>query len=66
MQVAVSLNKAIVGRQIHEGEIFYVKVPEAHAKILLTKFQDRLTAEEIEALNEFIEIMRKQSPFWAA
>ena len=45
---------------------FYVKVPEAHAKILLTKFQDRLTAEEIEALNEFIEIMRKESPFWAA
>ncbi len=66
MQVAVSLSKAIVGRHIHEGEIFYVKVPEAHAKILLTKFQDRLTAEEIEALNDFIEIMRKESPFWAA
>ena len=66
MQVAVSLSKAIVGRHIHEGEIFYVKVPEAHAKILLTKFQDRLTPEEIEALNEFIEIMRKESMFWAA
>jgi translation initiation factor 5B len=66
MQVALSLSKAIVGRHIHEGETFYVKVPEAHAKILLTKFQDRLTAEEIEALNEFIEIMRKESPFWAA
>jgi len=66
MQVALSLSKAIVGRHIHEGETFYVKVPEAHAKILLTKFQDRLTAEEIEALNEYIEIMRKESPFWAA
>ncbi len=66
MQVALSLSKAIVGRHIHEGETFYVKVPEAHAKILLTKFQDRLTTEEIEALNEFIEIMRKESPFWAA
>jgi len=25
-----------------------------------------LTAEEIEALNEFIEVMRIESPFWAA
>jgi translation initiation factor 5B len=66
MQVAVSLSKAIVGRHIHEGETYYVRVPEAHAKILLTKFQDRLTPEEIGALNAFIEIMRLESPFWAA
>jgi len=65
-QVAVSLGKAIVGRHIHEGETFYVRVPEAHAKVLRTKFQDRLTAEELEALNEFIEIRRLESPFWAA
>jgi len=65
MQVAISVTKAIVGRHIHEGEVFYVRVPEAHAKVLLTKFQDRLTAEETEALNEFIEIMRLESPFWA-
>jgi len=66
LQVAISVTKAIVGRHIHEGEVFYVRVPEAHAKVLLAKFQDRLTAEEIEALNEFIEIMRRESPFWAA
>jgi len=66
MQVAVSLSKTIVGRHIHEGEVFYVRVPEAHAKVLLTKFQDRLTPEELGALNEFIEIMRLESPFWAA
>ena len=65
-QVAVSLGKATVGRHIHEGETFYVKVPEAHAKVLRTKFEDRLTAEELEALNEYIEIMRIESPFWAA
>ena len=64
-QVAVSVGKAVVGRHIQEGEIFYVKVPEAHAKVLLTKFEDRLTSEEIEALNEFIQIMRIESPFWA-
>jgi translation initiation factor 5B len=65
LQVAISVTKAIIGRHIHEGEVFYVRVPEAHAKVLLTKFQDRLTAEELEALNQFIEIMRLESPFWA-
>ena len=65
-EVAVSLGKAIVGRHIHEGETFYVRVPEAHAKLLLTKFSDRLTAEEIDALKEYIMIMRVESPFWAA
>jgi len=65
-EVAVSLGKAIVGRHIHEGETFYVRVPEAHAKLLLTKFSDRLTAEEIGALKEYVMIMRVESPFWAA
>jgi translation initiation factor 5B len=66
MQVAVSVSKTVVGRHIHEGEVFYIRVPEAHAKVLLTKFQDRLTPEEVEALNEFIAVMRVESPFWAA
>jgi len=66
MQVAVSLNKPVVGRHIHENDILYVKVPEEHAKTLLTKFQDRLSPQELEVLNEFVERMRRKSPFWAA
>ncbi len=67
MQVAVSLDKPIVGRHINERDTLYVQVPEAHTKALLTTFQDRLTAEELEALNEYVELMRKKTtPFWAA
>jgi len=66
MQVAISLNKPIVGRHIFEKDTLYVKVPEAHAKILLTKFQDHLSIEELNALNEFVEMMRRRLPFWAA
>ena len=67
MQVAVSLDKPVVGRHIHEKDVLYVRVPEAHAKMLLTKFQDRLTAEELEVLNEYVELMKKKTtPFWAA
>ncbi len=66
MQVAVSMDKPIVGRHINEGDVLYVKIPENHAKILLAKFQNRLTPEELAALNEFVEMMRSKTPFWAA
>jgi len=65
-QVAISLDKPIVGRHIFEKDTLYVKVPEPHAKILLTKFQDHLSVEELNTLNEFVEMMRRKSPFWAA
>lgn len=66
MQVAVSLDKPVVGRHINEGDILRVKVPEAHAKALLTKFQDNLSPDELETLNELVNIMRRRSPFWAS
>jgi len=66
MQVAISLDKSVVGRHIQEKEVLYVRLPEADAKALSKRFQDRLSAEEIEAINEFIDIMRRKSPFWAA
>jgi len=66
MQVAISLEKPVVGRHIQEKDILYVRVPEADAKTLLSKFQDRLSAEELEVLNEFVDMMRRKSPFWAA
>ncbi len=66
MQVAISLDKPVVGRNIHEKEVLYVRLPEADAKTLSKRFQDRLSAEEIETITEFVDIMRRKSPFWAA
>ncbi len=66
MQVAISMDKPIVGRHVFEKDLLFVKVPEPHAKALLTTFSDRLTPEEQEALNEYVETMRKKIPFWAA
>jgi translation initiation factor 5B len=66
MQVAISMSKPIVGRHIFEKDILYVKVPEPHAKALLTTFMDKLTVEEQEAINEYINMVRKKTPFWAA
>jgi translation initiation factor 5B len=65
-QVAISLDKPVVGRNINEEDVFYVKVPEAHAKNLLTKLRDNLTSEELDALNEYVQLMRKKTnAFWA-
>lgn len=66
MQVAISMDKPIVGRHIFEKDTLYVKVPEPHAKVLLTTFMDKLTTEEQEALNEYTNLKRKKTPFWAA
>ena len=66
MQVAISMDKPMVGRHLFEKDVLYVKVPEADAKALLTKFMDKLTAEEQEALNEYVALMRKKTSFWAA
>jgi translation initiation factor 5B len=65
-QVAVSLDKPVVGRHFSEEDTLYVEVPEEQARNLLMKFQGRLDSTELECLNELIKIMRKTIPFWGA
>lgn len=66
MQVAVSMERPIFGRHIFEKDVLYTKIPEAHTRILSTTFMERLTKEEQDALNEYVNIMRKKVPFWGA
>jgi translation initiation factor 5B len=65
MQVAVSMDKPIVGRHVFEKDILYVKISEYDAKALLTTHLDKLTESEQEVLKEYAEQMRKKIPFWA-
>ena len=66
MQIAVSMEKPIFGRHIFEKDVLYVKVPEQDVKALQATFTERLTAEEQEALNDYVNVMRKKVPFWGA
>lgn len=66
MQVAVSMERPIFGRHIFEKDLLYTKVPEEHVKILSSTFMKRLTTEEQETLNEYVNLMRKKVPFWGA
>ncbi len=65
MEVAMAIEGPTVGRQIKEEDILYVNVPERHAKILEHEICDSLSADEVEALDAFLDIKRKENPFWA-
>ena len=65
MQVAVSMDKPIVGRHVFEKDVLYVKVPEADVKTFQNVFADKLTDEEQAVLKEYVAAMRKKSSFFA-
>ncbi len=63
-EVAVAIDGPTVGRQIKEGEILYIDVPEKHAKIVEQELFDAMKIEDKEALMAFMEIKRRGNPFW--
>ncbi|UGV41129.1 translation initiation factor IF-2 [Methanococcoides orientis] len=65
MEVAMSLEGPTVGRQIHEGDVLHANIPERHAKILEHELYDSLSADELDAMDAFLEIKRRGNPFWA-
>ena len=64
MKVAVSMKEPVVGRHFNEGDILYVAVPENHVRELLTGYQNLLSSDDIQTLNELVQIMRKNNPLW--
>lgn len=64
MQVAVSIEDAVVGRNVSEGDVIYVDMPERHLKTLTTKFPAELTEGDQETVKELIQIKRRENPVW--
>ncbi len=63
-QVAISMEKPIVGRHIFERDVLYVRVPESDVKVLATTCSEMMSDSEHEVLQEFVKIMQKKTPFW--
>ncbi|MCK5408680.1 MAG: translation initiation factor IF-2 [Candidatus Heimdallarchaeota archaeon] len=64
-QVAMSIRGPTVGRQIREGDVLYIDVPEKHAVLLMKRYRDMITADDVEILEELAKIKRKNvSKFW--
>ena len=62
-EIAISLRGVIVGRQIHEKDIFFSDLSEEEFRTL-KKLQKHLNREEIEILKEISSIKRKDNPLW--
>jgi translation initiation factor 5B len=61
-EVAIAVEGITVGRQVSEGDVLYVDLPEADARAL--RDNPGLTHDEREALEAIGTIRRKEDPFW--
>ncbi|UTF53728.1 translation initiation factor IF-2 [Natronosalvus rutilus] len=63
-RVSVAIDGPTIGRQVKEGDLLWTEVPEKHAKILEQELASEIPADELEALNMYLEKHRKRDPFW--
>jgi translation initiation factor 5B len=64
IQVAISIEGGVVGRNISEGDLLYADVPERQLKTLMTKFPSELTESDQETIKELIQLKRRENPVW--
>ena len=60
-EVAISVDGVTVGRQIDEGDVLLVDIPESHAR-KLRKME--MTSMEKDVYEELLAIHRKEDHFW--
>jgi len=64
MQVAASIDKGVVGRNLVEGQNLIVDIPEKHVKVLQSRFATELGPDEAELVKALVELKRRQNPIW--
>jgi translation initiation factor 5B len=62
MQVALSMKEPTIGRQINEGDIFYTDLASKEAKLLIERFESRLSEQQKEVFNYIVTKKRKRDP----
>jgi translation initiation factor 5B len=63
-RVSVAIDGPTVGRQIAEGDELWIELPEKHAKILEQELSTEIPADELEALQAYLDKHRRRDPFW--
>jgi translation initiation factor 5B len=63
-RVSVAIDGPTVGRQIKEGDELWIELPEKHAKILEQELSTEIPADELEALQAYLDKHRRRDPFW--
>lgn len=64
-ELAIAIEEVTIGRQLEGDELLYVDIPEKHAKIIEKELLPSLDEETRKTFLEFLEIKRKENPFWA-
>ncbi|MEE9409897.1 MAG: translation initiation factor IF-2, partial [Candidatus Heimdallarchaeota archaeon] len=65
MQIAISIKGPTVGRQIKEGDVLYVDIPEKHAVLFMKKYRDMISNDDAMILEELAVIKRENvSKYW--
>ena len=64
-EVAVAIDEVTIGRQIDQGDILYVDMPEGDAKKFLRTMVP-LGYDELEVVKEVQRIKQKENRFWGA
>jgi len=64
-EVAIAIENVTIGRQLKGDEVLYVDVPERHAKVIERDLLNVFSEQTRVAFKEFLEIKRKENPFWA-
>lgn len=59
----IDVDGPTVGRQIHEGDILYVNIPEKHARIVELELKPKLMRMSGRSEN-FPKYQEKEGPFW--
>jgi translation initiation factor 5B len=63
-ELAISIDGVTIGRQLSGDETLYVEIPERHARVLERDMMDILSEEAKKVFKEFLELKRKDNPFW--
>jgi translation initiation factor 5B len=63
-ELAISIDGVTIGRQLTGDEVLFVEIPERHARVLEKDMKELLSEEGKRTLEEFLELKRKENPFW--
>ncbi|MCQ4153163.1 MAG: translation initiation factor IF-2 [Archaeoglobi archaeon] len=64
-ELAIAIEDVTIGRQLEGDEVLYVEIPEKHAKIIEKELLNSFDEETKKVFLEYLEIKRKENPFWA-
>jgi len=63
-KVAMAIKDGVFGRNLDEGDVLYVDIPEKHFEVLEKEMKSDLSDDEKETLQETVDIKRKNESTW--